>query len=262
MRSYWLVLLFCLVGLGCQEAAVPPTAAPAGQQTAVSAPAATPTVDGSSAAGLLATAAQRTLALQTIQWTAHITGSQNGTLVEETETTCALRLGSAETYCTTRVLTSPAETPLLELVQIGAEQWGRQGNAGWQPVGGTAPTSIILHELVRVQNGRLLFFANQYVRSAAIMGQEELGGQPMSIVAVEFDTQAYNLFETWYGTGISPIVPDSQTLISRLWVGQTDGLIHASTSILNTRIGDQTLTLTLETNYTGFDQPVTIPEIR
>lgn len=262
MRSYWFVLLFCLVGWGCQEAAVSPTAVPAGQQTAVSAPAATATVDGSSAAGLLATAAQRTLALQTIQWTTHITGSQNGALVEETETTCALRLGSEEAHCTTRVLTNAAEAPLLELVQIGEEQWGKQGNTSWQPVGGTAPASIILHELVRVQNGRLLFFANQYVRSAAIVGQEELGGQTMSVVAVEFDTQAYNLFETWYGAGISPVAPDSQTLSSRLWVGQTDGLIHTSTSILNTRIGDQTLTLTLETNYTGFDQPVTIPEIR
>ncbi|MBK8434181.1 MAG: hypothetical protein IPL28_24115 [Chloroflexi bacterium] len=178
-----------------------------GQQTAVSAPAATATVDGSSAAGLLATAAQRTLALQTIQWTTHITGSQNGALVEETETTCALRLGSEEAHCTTRVLTNAAEAPLLELVQIGAEQWGRQGDTSWQPVGGTAPASIILHELVRVQNGRLLFFANQYVRSAAIVGQEELGGQTMSVVAVEFDTQAYNLFETWYGAGISPSRP-------------------------------------------------------
>jgi hypothetical protein len=118
----------------------------------------------------------------------------------------------------------------------------------------------VLHELLGWQDGRLLFVAHPHVRSAAVVGEEVIAGQTMSILAVEFDTQAYNVLERWYGPEALPEEPDSQTLTSRIWVGQGDGFMHASTSILTTRIGTQTLELTLDTNYVGFNQPVTIPD--
>lgn len=260
---YFIVFCFSLLLIGCQSAVVTPVATPTAAGPALATAVPTPTVDMSSAAGLLATAAARTLALQTITWTAHITGSQNGARVEETETTCAINLPN-EAYCLTQTLanlTNTADGTALELVQVGPEQWGRQGGTGWSRVQGARPRSIILHELFQFQGGRVLFTANQYVRSAAVVGEEVRDGQPMSIIAIDFDTQAYNLYETWYGADSMPIPADEQSLSGRVWVGQQDGLIHASSSLLTTRVGDQTLTLALETTYTAFNQPVTIPQV-
>ena len=250
---------FVLLGLVVGCSSPPPTAVGLPPPTADTRP--TPTVDLTTAEGLLATAVQRTLALQSVQWTTRITGLQDGAIIDQTETTCALRIPRNEAYCATRVLLNPAYPDLLELVQLGATQWGRQGNQPWQQVGGQTPSSIVLHELMRFENGRLQFHAHPYIRTAAIVGEETIAGQTMSIIAAEFDTQAYNVLETWYGPQALPEQPASQTLSSRLWVGQLDGFIHASTSTLTTRIGDQTLELNLDTNYLGFNQPVTIPQI-
>lgn len=208
---------------------------------------------------------QTMAALDTLQWEAHITGEFTSTtvqqIVNETTTTCTINLPN-EAYCVSRELVDApgtvGENP-VELLQIGTDIYGRQGQNAWAAITGQdRPRTILLHELFQIQNGRLLFFPSDYITSAEITGQETLNNTPTTILTVQYDTTAYDLYATWYGNDVT--LPDAQqTLTSKLWISP-DGRLHQSESILETAVQNETTRLTLETTYGPFNQPVTIPQ--
>lgn len=240
---------------------VPATAAPTVPNAAAleDTPAAGPT-----AASLLTAMGQTMSRLDTLQWEAHIIGQFTSTSVKqvgnETNTTCTLVLPN-ESYCITQELVDASGTVSdkpLELLQIGTDQWGRQSDTSWQTLAGSdRPRSIILHELFRLQNGRLFFFAHDFITSAEIVGQETRNDVDTTIVAIEFDPEAYDLYALWYGEEVT--IPEAQQrFTSKLWIG-TDGRLYESESRLETVVQGDTTLLTLTTTYGRFNEALEIP---
>ncbi|MCB0033992.1 MAG: hypothetical protein KDE51_08235 [Anaerolineales bacterium] len=275
MKTLSTTLLLVLLLLACQTPPAPDTAAeqpPADNQPQPTDPttAAEPAdSQPNSAAGptvnsLLSAMAQTMLRLNSLQWNAHITGEFTSTTVQqvanETSTTCSLILPN-DSYCVTQELVDAASTlstDPIELLQIGTDQWGRQGENSWQPLSGTdRPRSILLHELFQVQNGQLVFFAGEFITTADIVGQETLNGVETTIVSAEFDPEAYDLYAMWYGEDVT--IPDAQQRFStKLWIGE-DGRLYQSESRLETAVQGETTLLTLETTYSQFNEPLEIP---
>lgn len=275
MKTIYSTILFVLFLLACQSPPESDSAAlsttPGNQPPATAAPtvpnaaalANTPAA-GPAATSLLTAMGQTMSRLDSLQWEAHIIGEFTSTSVNqvgnETNTTCTLVLPN-ESYCITQELVDATGTVSdnpLELLQIGTDQWGRQSDSSWQPLTGSdRPRSIILHELFRLQNGRLLFFANDFVTSAEITGQETRHDVETTIVTIEFDPDAYDLYAMWYGEEVT--IPDAQQrFTSKLWIG-TDGRLYESESRLETAVQGDTTLLTLTTTYGRFNETLEIP---
>lgn len=204
---------------------------------------------------------------QTAQWTVRFAGSAvvegQHSVTEDTATTCAIQRPE-QAYCVTQFLqraNGQTGGPMLELLQIGTQQWAREGSPSWDPLGGDGKlASIVIHDLFRLTGDGLQFFPAGYISEVEDLGEETLNGELLQKIRLTFNTDQFDLYTAWYGLEKPSYPNSSMTLTTVLWLGREDHLPRQSETVQELLYGTSILTLTAATRYDSFNQPVTIPE--
>lgn len=269
----------CVFLVACQTPPAVLTTTPAGSNInslasptpPLNAPLANPTLPipaGLGSAGN--TLAEMQIALQnaqTAQWSVRFTGSAvvegQYSLMEDTSTTCAIQRPE-QAYCVTQFLQLPNDQTggsMMELLQIGSQQWAREGSPNWAPLGGDGKlASIVIHDLLRFTAEGLQFFPAGYISGVEDLGQEIVEGEQLQKIRLTFNTDQFDLYTAWYGMEKASYPNSSMSLTTLLWLGREDHLPRQSETVQELLYGSSILTLTASTRYDSFNQPVTIPQ--
>lgn len=227
------------------------------------------TMEDAEAVALLARVGETLARVETLSWRVAITGQEGEQVVEQTITDCAVRLPD-EAYCATEVVArfgdAVGEEGRVELWQNGGAMRVRLAGGSWQMLGGaTRPESVVLHELLIFEGGVLRFVGAQGFDSAVVVGRETINGVETTIVSAVADLTNGSgaLQERLYGTAVEPrgAAATEQRLTSRLWIGTADGRLYQSVSAFETGLANgDTAVVNFETMYSGYDEPVEMPE--
>lgn len=175
--------------------------------------------------------------------------------------TCQARPSRQNTYCVTETTVAfgdsePMET-YMELVQQGDRFWVREDADGdWEelPAEALEESGLSMDSVTDLRIG-------DHMTTAALAGTTILDGAPVYEITFALDVATY--FQALLGEEAGRAFLDMATSSEadgRLWIGQEDFLLRRANVEMRFTIEGETVSALSQAAYTGFDEPVDIPD--
>ncbi len=173
--------------------------------------------------------------------------------------TCQARYTQEHVYCITESTIAFGEMEpteeYVELLQHGDRLWVRQEpNGEWEEL----PEEEVAQMGSLVENVSGL---GDYLTTATVAGTATLDGAPVYEITFDLDVAEYleSLLGEEFGQGLSETALSAEAT-GQMWIGQEDFLLRRINADMHFDIEGETVTTTSRAAYTGFNEPVEIPD--
>ncbi|MDX1688821.1 MAG: hypothetical protein R3248_12625 [Candidatus Promineifilaceae bacterium] len=173
--------------------------------------------------------------------------------------TCQVRYTQEHVYCVTETTIAFGEMEpteeYMELLQRGERLWVRQDPDGeWEEL----PEEEVAQMGSLVENVSGL---GDYLTTATVAGTATLDGAPVYEITFDLDIAEYleSLLGEEVGQGLSETALSAEAT-GQLWIGQEDFLLRRINTDMHFEVEGETVTTVSRAAYTGFDEPVEIPD--